>query len=92
MMDLKNKENSFINKCFHTDLFPQARSSPHSVLVRGNLHRRFSQPKRHVTGWVGLRALSLAGGTAGRKKNWLTQLNGAAYTAEQPLDEGDYKT
>lgn len=29
---------------------------------------------------------------AGRKKNWLTQLNRAAYTAEQPLDEGDYET
>lgn len=93
MRDVKNKENSFINTCFQTDLSSQEQSSPYSTLSRESLYKCFSQPM--------LRASPLSGqakGTfpstmhAGTKKNWLTQLNRAAYPAEQPLEEGDYKT
>lgn len=92
-MDLKNKENSFINNCFQTDLFSQVQSSPYGTLSGESLYKCFSQPTLHVTQLSGQ-----AKGTfpsrvhAGRKKNWLTQLNRAAYPAEQPLEEGDYKT
>lgn len=62
-------------------------SSHHSILAREKSAQTLlkAQAARSSVGRA-------KGTFPGRQKNWLAQLNRAAYTAEQPLDEGEYKT
>ena len=92
MMDLKNRENSFNSKCFHTDLFPQDAISTTQHPLQGKSAQTLLTAPAAYDSVCRAAGISPARVHAGRQKRWLTQLNRAAYTAEPPLDAGDYKT